>query len=276
MNRRPVERFRSRYGRAALVVGGSEGLGAAFAAALAARGLDLVLVARRQPPLDDLATALRSRYGSTVTTIAMDAGVPGAAELIAERVAAVDLGLLVCVAADAPVGAFLDMDIAGIDRMIDLNCRLATTLGRLIGGRLVARGRGGMIFTSSMAGLAGCASVVQYAATKSYLRVLAEGLWVELAPHGVDVLACCPGLVRTPTFERSGSVPPGRMAPPIMEPGAVVQQTLAALGRRPVVIPGRVNRLAAFATQRLLPRAATITMTSKATTAMYPDGPGPS
>ena len=262
--------FRSRYGRWALVVGGSEGIGAEYAVALAEKGLDLLLVARRREPLDELSARLRAEHGVAVTPLAIDAGAHDAVPDIAGATEGLDLGLLVCSAAFAPVQPFLEMPAGDLDRMLDLNCRLATGLGHLVGRRLVERGRGGMIFMSSMAGTTGSARIVQYAATKAYLRVLAEGLWAELAPRGVDVLACCPGQVHTPTFDGSQPRPPGRMAPPVMEPGSVARAALAALGRQPVLVPGRLNRVAAFANQRLLPKRSAIDLISTATRRMYP------
>ncbi len=171
--------FRHRYGPWALVVGGSDGLGAAFADELAARGLDLVLVARRRAVLDDAADRIRRTHGVAVRAMATDAAAADAAVAIARSTADLDVGLVVCNAANAPAGAFVDLTPAELDGMLDLNCRLVAHLAHTFGRRLAERGR-----------------------TKAYLRVLAEGLWTELAPLGVDVVACCPGRVRTPTYER--------------------------------------------------------------------------
>jgi short-subunit dehydrogenase len=269
---RIVSPFRARYGRWALVVGGSDGLGAAFAAELAGRGLDLMLVARREDVLDEVARRLHDTHGVEVRTLALDAAQPGAADEFARRTADLDLGLVVCNAALSPTGAFLDAPADELDRVLDLNCRLATQLARVMGARLVERGRGGLVFLSSVAGFQGTAMVAQYAATKAYLRVLAEGLWVELRPHGVDVVASCPGRVHTPTFDGSQPAALGRyrrFAPPVMAPEPVARETLDALGRQPVVIPGRRNRLAAFAAVRLLPRRSAVTLASDATQTMY-------
>jgi uncharacterized protein len=262
--------FRDRYGRYALVVGGSDGLGAAFATELAARGLDLALVARREPVLDDMASRLRAAYRVDVRTLRLDAAAPDAAVELADRTGDLDLGLVICNAAASPTGPFLDRPADELDRVLDLNCRFATHLAQLMGGRFAARGRGGLVFLSSVAGFQGTAMVGQYAATKAYLRVLAEALWAELAPHGVDVVACCPGRVRTPTYEGSAPAPPGWFAPPVMAPEPVARAALDALGRRPVVIPGRLNRLAAFAAVRLLSRRAAVSLAGAATRSMYP------
>jgi short-subunit dehydrogenase len=260
----------ARYGPWALVVGASDGIGAAFARVLAARGLNVVLIGRREPLLAELARRLRTAHGVRTRVAALDAAAPDGAAAVLRAVAGLDCGLLVCNAALAPVGPFLELAPGQLDGVLDLNCRLAAHLSHALGGRMARRGRGGIILLSSMAGQQGVALVAHYAATKAYLRVLAEGLWAELGPSGVDVLACCPGLVRTPTLARSRPAPAGRLVPPPMDPERVVGETLAALGRRPVLIPGRRNRLAAFVTQRLLPRRVTVALASATTRAMYP------
>jgi uncharacterized protein len=265
----PAGRFSDRYGRWAVVAGGSEGLGEAFARALAARGMDLVLVARRPPPLEDLAGALRRERGVEVRTLPLDLATAGGAAALLAETEALDVGLLVCSAALSPIAPFLDLAPDALERMLDLNCRSVTVLAHAFGRRLAARGRGGIVVLSSLAGLQGSALVAHYAATKAYGRVLAEGLWAELRPRGVDVVACCVGPVRTPTFERTRPAPP-RLLPLVLEPEPVVAAALAALGRRPVVIAGWLNRLAAFLTQRVLSRRAAVRWVSAGTRALYP------
>ena len=256
---------KQRYGPWAAVVGASDGIGAAFAEALAARGLDVVLVARRAAPLEDLAARLKSVHNVRTRALAADAATAAGIEAIAA--APEEIGLLVVNAALDPIGPFDDLTPSDLDAMVDLNCRAAAQLSHAFGGAMLARGRGGVILMSSMASLQGSAVVAHYAATKAYLRVLAEGLWYEWRPAGVDVLACCPGLVRTPTYDRA-SPRPGRLVPPPMKPEAVAAAALAALGRRPVVVPGRRNRVSAALAQ-LLPRRAAIALVSRQTTFMF-------
>jgi short-subunit dehydrogenase len=259
-----------RYGPWALVVGASDGIGAAFAARLAAGGLNVALVARRAELLAAVATELRSTHGVETRTIVLDASAPDAAPAILAAVDGLDVGLLVCNAALAPVGPFLRLSPAQLDGVLDLNCRLPAHLVQAIGGRFVRRGSGGIVLLSSLASQQGTALVAHYAASKAYLRTLAEGLWAELGPLGVDVLACCPGLVSTPTFDSSEPGPAGRLVPPAVRPDLVAGAALAALGRRPVVVPGWRNRLAGFAAQRLLPRRTAVALASTQTRAMYP------
>ena len=271
-----AERFRSRYGPRALVVGGSDGIGAAFARALAARGLDLELVARREAELEAFAAELGREYRVEVRPLPADASTPAGTDEILRRTQGSDLGLVVCNAALSPIGPFLELPVEVHQRLLDLNCRSVAVLAHGLGRRLVERGRGGLVLLTSMASFQGSAQVAHYAASKAYVRVLGEGLWEEWRHQGVDVVACCAGRVRTPTYERSRARSPGWLAPPVLEPEDVARATLAALGRRPVVIPGRLNRLAAVLTERLLPRRAAVARVSAATRAMYPasDPPG--
>lgn len=262
-----------RYGPWALVVGGSDGIGEAFARRLAAAGLDLILVARREKPLRDLADALRARHGHEVRTLTLDAAAPHAAAEIIHHLAELDIGLLVCNASSSPISDFLGLAPEEVDRMIDLNIRMPAALAHAFGGRMARRGRGGIILLGSLAGLQGSARIAHYAATKAYLRVLAEGVGQELRPLGVDVLACCPGPVRTPTLER-GAPRPNPLAP-AMDADPVARAALAGIGRRAVVIPGWRNRLSAVLTTRVLPRAASVALVSAATRRMYPPATPP-
>ncbi len=262
--------MRDRYGPWAVVVGASDGIGAAFAEALAERGLDIVLVARRRPLLENLAERLRAAHGVDTRVLVADVSTHDGLKAVAA--ASEDVGLLVCNAALAPVAPFLELTPKQLDSMLDLNCRAAVHLAHAIGTRLVTRGRGGVIMLSSLASNQGSALVAHYAATKAYLRVLAEGLWAEWRPNGVDVLACCPGLVQTPTFVRGAPSPASRLVPPPMTPEDVVRAALTALGRQPVIIPGWRNRLAGLLASRVMSRQAVITLASKQTAAMYPKG----
>jgi hypothetical protein len=122
------------------------------------------------------------------------------------------------------------------------------------GRRFRERGRGGIILMSSMAAFQGNPLLAQYAATKAYNLILAEGLWWECRGHGVDVLACVPGATLTPGYLALRGSKATAPFPPEMTPAAVVEEALAALGTGPSVIPGWANRLSAALMQRLLPR----------------------
>jgi short-subunit dehydrogenase len=187
---------RDRYGPWALVAGASDGIGAAFATALAAGGLNLVLAARREPLLTELAQRLRDQYATETRTVVADQGTHDGLDAV--RASTEDIGPVVVNAASAPIAPYLELTPSQVDSMVELNGRAPAVLAHAFGARMKERGRGGLILLSSVASLQGSALIAHYAATKAYVRVLAEGLWYEWRPYGVDVLACCPGLVATP------------------------------------------------------------------------------
>lgn len=263
MARSPAE-FRARYGPWAIVAGASQGLGAEYAAQLAACGLDLVLIARRDKMLAVLADKLTADHGIQVRALPLDLARDDLASAVAAETAGLEIGLLVYNAALSVIGPFYDRPLA--DHLIELqvNCRAPLTLGYALGQGMRARGRGGIILMSSLSATMGSALIANYAATKAYNMVLAEGLWEELRTHGVDVMACCAGAVSTPNFAASGPNGSGGSMPP----RAVVSETLAALGKYPSFIPGRGNRLAAFALRRL-PRRMTVRLMGRVMRGMY-------
>jgi hypothetical protein len=258
--------LRSAYGPWALIAGASTGLGAEFAAQLAAAGLSLVLVARRAEALDELAAKLQKAHGIAVRTASIDLAAPDLLERARAAAAGVEVGLVVYNAAYSCIGPFLGQSLEDKLRILDVNCRGPLILAHEFGAAMAARRRGGIILMSSLAGLQGAPMVATYGATKAFDRVLAEGLWEELRAEGVDVIACCAGATRTPTYEASRPVGD---PPIIMESAPVVAETLAALGRAPSFIPGMANRAAAFLMERLLPRSAAIRTMGKATRKLY-------
>lgn len=262
--------FLGRYGPWAIVAGASEGLGAEFATELAARGLNLVLIARRPPVLEELAEVIRNEYDVDVRALALDLGESNIASKLDEATSELEIGLLIYNAAYSLIGPFLDATIDEHSTELNVNCRAPLTLTHLFGRRMTDRGRGGIVLLSSMAGLQGSPLIANYAATKAYNLILAEGLWDELRESGVDVLACCAGATRTPNYERSRPATGGSSLVPVLEPGAVVRETLAALGKRPSFIPGRRNRLAAALLNRFLSRKRAIAIMGNNMRAMYP------
>jgi uncharacterized protein len=260
--------FTVRYGAWALVVGGSDGLGAAFAEELAARGLSLVLIARRPAALEGTAARLRSVHGVQVRTVAADLADPQTVELILRRTSDLEIGLLVCDAAVTYTGPFLAPDIGEYMRMLDVNCRAFLCLMHAFGRDMAARHRGGIVVMSSMAAFQGSPLVAVYGATKAFLLTLAEGIGDELSRDGVDVLACCPAVVRTPHFLAEGNAA-GRRVPLSLEPAFVARQAVRALGRKRVLVPGGMGKVARFMMGRLMPRQAAVGMMGRSTRALY-------
>jgi short-subunit dehydrogenase len=261
--------FAERYGPWALVAGASEGLGASFSRQLAGMGLNLLLLARRSGPLEELAESLRKEHGVEVRTAAVDLADADLKERISALTDALDLGLFVYNAAYAPIDTFLDCELEDHLKVIDVNVRGPLTLSHYFGKRFVKRGRGGIILMSSMSGMQGTAMVANYAASKAYDMILAEGLWHELGQHGVDVLACVAGATLTPNYVSSTDELPQNWLGRPMDPDAVTTQALRDLGKTPTGISGGRNRFAAALLRRLLPRRAAIRLVSKETEHRY-------
>lgn len=258
--------FRDKYGPWALVAGASEGLGAAFAEALAARGLSVLLVARRAGVLEELAAKIRAEHGVEVRVAAIDLGSATLLDDVRAAAQGLEVGLVVYNAAASYVGRFLDVPLDSKLRILDINCRGPLVLADEFGRGMAARGRGGIVLMASMAASQGSAMIATYAASKAFDLVLAESLWDELREHGVDVLACRAGATRTPAYERSK---PATETGPIMEPAVVVEEALGALGKAPSMVPGIFNRAAAFFMSRVMPRRAAVVTMGRATRKMY-------
>lgn len=258
-------RFTTTYGPWALVAGASEGLGAAYARALAARGLDVVLLARRTAEVEALAAELSAKHGVRTRPVTLDLAAPDLEARLGALTAELEIGLCVYNAAYSLIGRFVDQPLAEKLRVVDVNCRGPLVVVDQLGRAMAERGRGGLILVSSLAGRQGSPYVATYAASKAFELVLAEALFVELGERGVHVLAVCAGATRTPGYTRSAP----RTRPPLMEPEAVVAASLAALGRHPSMVPGFVNRLAAWTLGTLLPRRAAVGIMGNTTRKMY-------
>ena len=232
------ERFLQRYGPRALVTGASSGIGREIAIQLAAAGFDLVLVARRETLLRELATDLTGRHRVDVRVLPLDLTLDEGVQELTATTAGTDIGLYVAAAGFGTSGPFLHADLDQERAMLRLNCEALLTTSLVFSRRMPERGRGGIVLMSSIVGFQGMPNAAHYAATKAYVQTLAEALHVELGPRGVDVLAAAPGPTHSGFAERA-DMRMGRA----LSAGAVAQGTLAALGRRPTAVPGLLSRI---------------------------------
>ncbi len=246
--------FATRYGSVALVAGAAEGLGAAYARELAARGLDLVLLDLNREGLADLARELSDEVH--VTTRVVDLATPDLLDEVAPLLDEHDVGCAVLNVAFSRVGDFLGQSPQDVARMVDVNARAIVLLAHAAATRMAERGRGGLLFMSSLSALQGTPLVATYAATKAFDLTLADALGDELRERGVHVTTCLGGPIDTPGFR--SSEPRGGPSP--MDPADVARAALDALGSRSIVVPGGSNRLSAAAMQLLPRRLATRVM----------------
>jgi uncharacterized protein len=186
----------------ALITGGTSGIGAAFARALAARGDDLVLVARTADRLSDMATELKERYAVSVETIVADLAVRNEVLGVAERLASVEqpIDLLVNNAGFGVRSKLTTADTTPHEHAIDVMIRAVLILSAAAGRAMRQRGSGTIINVSSTASFV---TMGNYSAIKAWVRYYTEGLANELRGTGVKVTALCPGWVRTEFHERA-------------------------------------------------------------------------
>ncbi len=189
--------FAERYGPWALVAGASEGVGASAARSLGQRGINVVLVSRRQAALDDVAETVLS----STRTVQLDLSEPDAAHQLVRATADLEIGLLIYNAgADPNMARFLDKPLDVWQAMLTRNCTTVMGSAHHFGGLMAERGYGGLVLVTSGAAWAGGSRLAVYGASKAFDLILAESLWAELEPSGVHVLAMVLGQTDTPAL----------------------------------------------------------------------------
>ena len=237
-----------------MVAGASEGIGAAFATFLAAEGMDLVLIARRLHPLQQLADLLENKYKVNVICISCDLSGENALHEIEEGLNGREISLLIYNAALSYIGPFIKNSAENHSMAVRVNMITPMKMVRLYGEKMLTLGKGGVVLMTSLAGFQGSGYLSVYAATKAFNRILAESLWYEWKNSGVDAIACCAGATATPGFKNTHPEKTGFFTPRVLNPEEVVNECFKKLGKRPSFITGRANRLASFIMQKILPR----------------------
>ncbi|MFC9560042.1 SDR family NAD(P)-dependent oxidoreductase [Agromyces sp. NPDC056965] len=244
-------------GTTALITGASSGLGAAFAIGFARRGADVVLVARREDRLLELAERIEHEHGVRATPVALDLARPDAHTAL--RAALDNRGIrvqtLVNSAGFGVKGAFVDADPARIAAMVQLNVAAVVAITREFLPELVRDGRGALVNIASTAAYQPCPDMAVYGASKSFVLSFTEALAYETRESSLRVLALSPGATSTEFFDVVGTrdAAVGRF----QTPEQVVALTLNRLDRlRPPasVVSGRANALTSTLV-RFLPRS---------------------
>ena len=200
-------------GKTSLVTGASSGIGAAFARQLAARGADLVIVARRQAELDALAGELRAAHRVTVEVIALDLGRPDAAAALFDRTEGAGRTIDVVIN-NAGLGEhqyFIEQDWTRVAQQLQLNVVTLTELTHRFARAMAARGRGHLLNVASIGAYTPSPTYATYSAGKAYVRDFTEAVAYELAPRGVRLCSLCPGLTITEFHQVAGQTLPGWM-----------------------------------------------------------------
>ena len=255
-------------GRVALVTGASSGIGEAFARELGARGLQLVLTGRDEGRLGAIADEIAAASKVRVERVVIDLARPGAPEQLKAAVDGFGLvpDLLVNNAGGGHIGTFSELPLDEQLGTIRVNVEALVALTGLFLPAMLAQGRGGIVNTSSAAGLQPLPHYAIYGATKAFVNSFSQALWAEVRGRGVRVVAVCPGPVSETRFgQRAGGSSrtafPGLAKRRELTREAVVAAALRGLERGdPLIVPGLANRLlsgAAFIVPRRLQLLAT-------------------
>ena len=240
---------RDKYGDWAVVTGASAGIGLEFVRALAGEGMSIVLTARREDLLRDIASELEKQHGIATRVVAADLSRPEGVDAVAEAVEDLEIGILVNNAGIGGAGRFDKLEADRLRDMIMLNCLAPTLLTHKILPGMQARRRGAVIIVGSVAGRQPLPLHNVYSATKAFDLHLGEALFVEMRSEGVDVLVLEPGVTETEFQKVAGEIEhAGESA------AKVVAVALDALGQQPSVISGWLNWLRANLASRLGPR----------------------
>ncbi|MEU6641791.1 SDR family oxidoreductase [Saccharomonospora sp. NPDC046836] len=264
-----------RSARTALVTGASSGLGAEFAAQLAARGDDLVLVARSGDRLERLAARLRANHKVRVEVIVQDLAEQDAARRISTRLTAAGIGvdLLVNNAGFGSAGHFGEIDAESEREQLMVNVVALVGLTHALVPGMLAKGGGEIINVGSTAGFQPSPYFVTYSSGKAFVLNFSLALRAELGDRGVRVLALCPGPTETAFFDRVGKG--AAIGGKTMAPAAVVRAALRGLERnRAYVVPGLGNALSAHLTPRR-PRRMIAAMAKRVTRSVVAGDPRP-
>ncbi|MBW3663811.1 MAG: SDR family oxidoreductase [Actinobacteria bacterium] len=243
----------------ALVTGASAGIGRSFAKHLAAEGSDLVVVARTEPQLKDLATELEDRHGVSVEVLAADLTVEDELARVELRLRDQDrpVDLLINNAGFGTHGRFHELDVETEESQIRLNVIALVRLTHAALAAMVARGRGGVVNVASLGAFQPDPFFATYGATKSFVLSFTEAVANELRTSPVTVSCVAPGLTRT-EFQDRAEVETGGVPGTLWQsPEDVVTAALNGVASgRTVIVPGGLNRVTA-AVSRVTPTAIT-------------------
>ncbi|MEE4658903.1 MAG: SDR family NAD(P)-dependent oxidoreductase [Halieaceae bacterium] len=264
-----MSEFTERYGPWALIAGGAQGIGEAYARYVAAKGVNLVLLDMAAEPLQALCAELTSNHGVDCLGVTLDLAAPDMLDQVIAAVGEREIGLVIYNAAIADVGPFYkpDSGLAYEQAKIAVNVTGPLLLTYHFARPMLSRGHGGVLLMSSGAGLNGAPYHANYSGTKAYAIALAESLYEEFKPYGVDVMACIAGMTLSTAakgyqhLDTSG----------FQTPTDLVEETMAAFGQGPSFIAGEAHRQGREHLDQL-PRAQRIAFVGQYATESFMDG----
>lgn len=252
-------------GTTVIITGASSGLGAEFARTLAARGANLVLVARRAERLAELATDIRSKHGVEVHTIVLDLTELGATDALvaAVRERGLSIDTVINNAGFGMRGAVVDANAARLDEQVRLNVGAVVSITRAFLPEMVASGRGALVNVASTAAFVPVPLMAVYGATKAFVLSFTEAVAFETRDSSLRVTAMCPGATRTEFFDVVGTE--DAAVGSFQTPPQVVATAMRALDARrtpAAIVSGRANR-ATTVFARIMPRGIVVPLTAR-------------
>lgn len=237
-----------RYGPWAVVAGASEGTGRAFALALAADGINCILIARREPPLHALAEEIQQTHAVECLVLSVDLSLPDACDRIVAAVGEREVGLYISNAGADPNGArFLERDVSTWTSLVNRNVLTTLRCCHHFAALMQQRGRGGILLVGSGACYGGGSNLATYSASKAFDLCFAESLWAELRPFGVDVLYLALTMTDTPALRELLAAQGVPVPASLSAPDAVARAGLEYLPAGPVHNFGQDNDAAGYA-----------------------------
>jgi uncharacterized protein len=241
----------------ALVTGASSGFGVDFAKELAQQGYNLVLVARRVEPMEELARQLEQTRGVTVRVVGLDLARPGASTELRQQLETdgIRIDTLISNAGFGLFGNFIDQPLDRTMEMLKINVIALTEITYTFGQEMARRGAGQILLVSSIGGYQATPTYAAYSASKAYVLLFGEALHEELKPRGVTVTVLSPGITDTEFLKVSGQKATAYQRLVMMRSAPVVRIALRALAQgRASIVPGWLNAITAWS-NRLMPRS---------------------
>jgi short-subunit dehydrogenase len=234
---------KGQFGPWALVTGASSGIGKEFARQIAASGINVVLVARRDALLAELGRAISQEFDVQHRALAMDLSQEGFIAGLADATYDIDIGLVVSNAGTANPGEFLKLDRQLLQATLRLNTMSHLDIAHHFGRKLAERRRGGLILVGAMGAENGIPRITNDAAAKSYVHSLGEALHYEFKPLGVYVTVLAAAFTNTEVLEKFGFDPKTMPMKPLSVEQRVSEGLNALRESRSRTIPGRLNRI---------------------------------
>jgi short-subunit dehydrogenase len=234
---------KKRFGPWALVTGASSGIGKEFAQQIAASGINIVLVARREDLLKEVGVEFSKGYGVEHRVVVLDVSQEDFIRQLASATDDLDIGLVVSNAGTGNPGEFLKLDRQLLEDTLRLNTMSHLDIAHYFGGKLAERRRGGLILVGAMGAENGIPCMANDGAAKAYVHSLGEALHYEFKPLGVYVTVLAAGFTNTAVLEKFGLDPKTMPMKPMSVEQCVSEGLSGLLKNRSRIVPGRMNRI---------------------------------